>query len=66
MRILLLVYSRLCYKRVIYVLYYRGISEAKLWKSPRLVAQGLNKESEDGLHISKNGLYLVGKRILGR
>ncbi|XP_041374729.1 N-acetylneuraminate 9-O-acetyltransferase-like [Gigantopelta aegis] len=35
-----------------------GISESKLWKSPRLVAQGLNKESEDGLHLSKNVLYL--------
>ncbi|XP_067685782.1 N-acetylneuraminate 9-O-acetyltransferase-like isoform X1 [Haliotis asinina] len=33
-------------------------SDAKLWKSSRLVAQGMKKESEDGLHISKLALDL--------
>lgn len=45
---------------VVFCVGFRGGSEAKLWSSSRLVAQGIHDNSVlDGLHISKSALQLV-------
>jgi hypothetical protein len=55
-------------KALMHVIYisYRDDSQAKVWSSSRLVAQGIKQAPkevlQDGLHISKNNAYNCGQR----